>query len=201
MKKYNIIYADPAWTYDRQQVHTNSKDVCMKYNTMTLNDMKSLNIESIRKENCILIMWVTFPKLREGLELISSWGFEYKTNLFTWIKKNKKNTKTNFWGMGRYTRSNAEICLIATRGNPLKVLSHSIHSVIESPIREHSRKPDEVRDKIVELFGDLPRIELFARTKTEGWDVWGNEVKCDANLFHVMQNKKQLNDVNSGVEE
>lgn len=172
---YKIIYADPAWQYDRQQVHKNSKDACMKYQTMTLDDMKNMNVNEMAEKDSVLIMWVTFPKLQEGLELMKAWGFTYKTNLFTWIKKNKKSTTTNFWGMGRYTRANAEICLIGTKGKPLEVLSHSIHSVIETPIREHSRKPDEVRDKIIELFGDIPRIELFAREQKEGWDVWGNE--------------------------
>ena len=114
------------------------------------------------------------PKLNECFDLISSWGFEYKTCAFTWIKTNKKSDSL-FWGMGRWTRANPEVCLLAAKGTP-KRLSASVHSVVMSPIREHSRKPDEVRDRIVELVGDLPRIELFARQRVDGWDAWGNEV-------------------------
>ena len=78
-------------------------------------------------------------------------------------------------GMGNWTRSNPELCLLAIKGKP-KRISASVHSVIDTPIERHSKKPDIVRDKIVSLCGNLPRIELFARQKTEGWDVWGNEV-------------------------
>ncbi|KKL93358.1 hypothetical protein LCGC14_1875440, partial [marine sediment metagenome] len=128
----------------------------------------------------ILFIWTTSPKLNEVFSVIDAWGFEYKTKGFCWIKKNKK-ANTLFWGMGRWTRANSEDCLIATKGKPLRK-SASIHQIIEAPIREHSRKPDETRDRIVELVGDLPRIELFAREKTPGWDVWGNEVESDIEL-------------------
>ena len=102
--------------------------------------------------------------------------YDYKTIAFTWIKKNKKATDTNFWGMGSWTRSNPEYCLLAIRGNP-KAISHSIHSVIESPIEEHSKKPNIVRDKIVELCGHKKRIELFEREKYEGWESIGDQLK------------------------
>ena len=111
--------------------------------------------------------------LKEGLETIKRWGFTYKTCGFNWIKKNKKSDSL-FWGLGYWTRANSEICLLATKGNPKRV-SKSVHQVCVSRIREHSRKPDEIRDKIVELCGEIPRIELFARQHAEGWDCWGNE--------------------------
>jgi N6-adenosine-specific RNA methylase IME4 len=114
------------------------------------------------------------PKLNEVMEVIESWGFEYKTCGFTWVKKNKISNSW-FWGMGRWTRANAELCLIATKGKP-KRINAGIHSVIDTPIEKHSKKPNEVKDRIVELVGDLPRIELFARQTAEGWDSWGNEV-------------------------
>ena len=91
-----------------------------------------------------------------------------------WIKKNKKSDSL-FWGMGRWTRANAEICLIATKGNPKRQVAN-VHSVVMTPIEEHSKKPSEIRDRIVQLCGDLPRIELFARQHVTGWDCWGNEV-------------------------
>jgi len=92
-----------------------------------------------------------------------------------WVKRNKKSP-TWFWGMGRWTRANAELCLLATHGKP-KRINAGVHSVIDTPIEAHSKKPDEARKRIVKLCGDLPRIELFARQKTEGWDVWGNEIE------------------------
>lgn len=126
------------------------------------------------------------PKLQEGLDVIKAWGFEFKTCGFVWIKTNKlTNTQQasflpvdsfdSFVGMGRWTRANAEVCLIATKGKP-KRLSAAVRQVVYSPLQRHSQKPAEVRDRIVELMGDLPRVELFARDKTEGWDAWGNEV-------------------------
>ena len=115
------------------------------------------------------------PKLDECFEVIKAWGFEYKTVAFTWVKRNKK-APSWFWGMGRWTRANAELCLLATRGKP-KRISAAVSSIIDTPIEGHSKKPDIVRDRIIQLVGDLPRLELFARQKTEGWDVWGNEVK------------------------
>lgn len=110
--------------------------------------------------------------------MMESWGFQYKTAAFVWVKKYAKSGK-NFFGMGAYTRSNAEVCLIGITPK-LKakewVRSHSVRQIVESPVEEHSKKPDVVRDLIVELFGDLPRIELFARQRADGWDAWGNEV-------------------------
>ena len=127
-----------------------------------------------------MFLWTTFPKLYEAFDVINAWGFEYKTVAFVWIKRTKTD-KTWFTGLGYWTRSNAELCLLATRGKP-KRFSRAVHQLIISPIEEHSKKPDITRDKIVELAGNLPRIELFARRKTLGWDVWGNEVECDIEM-------------------
>lgn len=173
-KKYNIIYADPAWSYKDKSL--NRGGALKHYQTMSNVEIQNLQIQKISAENCILFIWATFPKIQEALDVIEHWGFEYKTMGFTWIKKNKKTTNTNFWGMGRWTRSNPEICLIATKGKP-KRINAGIHSVIETPIEKHSKKPDIVRDKITELVGDLPRIELFARETADGWDSWGNEIE------------------------
>ncbi len=172
-KKYNIIYADPPWSY-RDKALAGNRGAGCKYPVMSTDDIAKLPIDKITHDDCILFLWVTMPKLNECFDLIEKWGFTYKTCGFVWIKKNKRSG-TNFMGMGRWTRANAELCLIVTKGKP-KRISASVHSVIESPIEGHSKKPDIVRDKIVELMGDLPRIELFARQHVEGWDCWGNEV-------------------------
>lgn len=179
-KKYNIILADPPWAYSNysdnwHSTAINSRWVGKKYELMSYQEINDLPIDQIADKDCILFLWVTFPKLQEGLETIKHWGFKYKTCAFVWIKRNKKKN-TPFTGMGFWTRANAELCLLAVRGKPKRV-SKSVHQVIYSPIREHSRKPDEAREKIVSLIGDLPRIELFAREQVEGWDSWGDEVE------------------------
>jgi N6-adenosine-specific RNA methylase IME4 len=171
--KYNIIYSDPPWTY-RDKASSGKRGVHYKYDLMTLQDIKSLPVSQISADNSILFLWVTFPLLKEGLEVIESWGFKYKTIGFNWVKKNTK-TDSLFFGMGNFTRSGSELCLIGTKGKPKRV-NASIYSSVVEPIRKHSQKPDQVRDNIVKLMGDLPRVELFAREAHEGWDVIGNEV-------------------------
>lgn len=177
MKKYNIIYADPPWRYEQKGVQGAAE---RHYSTMTVEDICRMPIANICEKDCLLFMWATFPQLREALQVIHSWGFNYKTVAFVWLKQNKSG-KGWFYGLGFWTRGNAELCLLATRGKP-KRKSNRVHQFIISPLRGHSQKPDEAREKIVALVGDLPRIELFARQKTEGWDVWGNEVECDIQL-------------------
>ena len=175
-KKYNIIYADPPWQYKVWSRDTGlGRSAESHYSTMKKEDIQLLPVDKITAKDAALFLWVTYPCLEEGLELVKKWGFTYKTCAFSWIKFNKKNN-TPFVGMGYYTRANNEICLLATKGQPLKRISKSVRQVVFSKIREHSRKPDEVRQRIVDLFGDLPRIELFARQYADGWDCWGNEV-------------------------
>jgi N6-adenosine-specific RNA methylase IME4 len=173
-KKYNIIYADPAWSFKTYSDKGKGRSPDNHYSVMSLQDIKDLPVQDIADENCILFLWVTFPLLKEGFEVIDAWGFTYKTVGFNWVKKNKiKNSW--FWGLGYWTRSNAELCLLATKGN-IKRQSASVHQIIDTPIENHSKKPDIVKDKIIELIGDLPRIELFARTTADGWDSWGDEI-------------------------
>lgn len=141
---------------------------------MSMQEIWDLPVCDIAENDCVLFLWVTYPKLIDCMKTIEKWGFTYKTCAFSWVKKNKKSD-TWFWGLGYWTRANNEICLLATKGKPKRV-SKGVHQIVDDRIREHSRKPDCVRDRIVKLCGDLPRIELFARQKTPGWDVWGNEV-------------------------
>lgn len=172
-KKYDIIYADPPWSY-KDKALSGERGACCKYDVMTIEDILNLPIKNIEANNCILFMWVTMPFLKDCFKVIKSWGFNYKTCGFCWVKKTKNGK--NHLGMGHYTRGNAELCLIGIKGKKMKFKTRSLSQIVESKIREHSRKPDEVRDKIVELCGDIPRIELFARQYADGWDCWGNEV-------------------------
>lgn len=181
MKKYNIIYADPPWTFRVWSKKGEGRAAQSHYNCMTKEQIQQLPVENICAKDCVLFLWVIYPCLEEGMELIKKWGFKYKTCAFSWVKLNKKKD-TTFTGMGYYTRANNEICLLATKGKPLKRINKNVQQIVLSKIREHSRKPDEVRTRIVDLFGELPRIELFARQKVDGWDSWGNEVKCDIKL-------------------
>lgn len=182
-KKYQIIYADPPWSY-RDKAQSGKRGSSFKYNTMTIGELKNLGVFGIVDDNCVLFLWVTMPLLPWCFDVIPWWGFSYKTVGFVWIKRTIKNKL--HWGMGNYTRANAEICLLCTRGNS-KRISASVHSVIETfepitvdaPFRGHSKKPYEVRDKIVELMGDLPRIELFATERVLGWDSWGYGVEMN----------------------
>lgn len=174
-KKYNIIYADPPWkfqTYSERGSLRKSADC--HYPCMKPEDIMKLQVENIAAEDCVLFLWVTFPLLREGMETIHKWGFTYKTCGFNWIKRNKKSDGW-FMGLGYWTRSNSELCLLGTRGHPSRV-SKSVSQICDARIMSHSKKPDEVREKIVVLCGDVPRIELFARQEYEGWDCLGNEI-------------------------
>lgn len=144
---------------------------------MPYEEICELPVPKFAADNCVLFMWATFPKLEEAFEVIKAWGFKYSTVAFVWVKKNKKSDSW-FMGMCWWTRNNAEVCLVATRGHP-KRISRKVYQLIISPVEEHSKKPDIMRDKIIELMGDLPRVELFARQVPPGWDVWGNEVLND----------------------
>jgi N6-adenosine-specific RNA methylase IME4 len=170
-KKYQIIYADPPWSYNDKL----DKRRRLKYGTEDIEWIADLPVGDIADKDCTLFLWVTMPKLSEVWPVIERWGFTYKTVAFTWVKTIKLG-RSLAWGMGRWTRSNAELCLIATKGKP-KRAHKGIHSVVISPIREHSRKPDEIRNLIVKLCGDLPRIELFSRESIPGWDSWGNQAQ------------------------
>ena len=134
----------------------------------------NLPVQDIADKDCILFLWATYPKLQEALNTIEEWGFIFKTVAFTWVKQNKKSDGFHF-GLGYWTRGNPEICLLATKGKPKRVNKCVANLTIER-LADHSQKPAVIRDKIVQLMGDLPRIELFARQKADGWDYAGNDL-------------------------
>lgn len=172
-KNYNIIYADPPWAFNfKNRVGLSDEAKGRLYETMKAEDIVNLPVSEICDDNCMLFLWVMNSEIPLALDCIRAWGFKYKTVAFTWVKTTKNNYH---FGGGNWTRSNPELCLLATKGKP-KRISASIRNLQIHGLREHSRKPDEIRNEIVKLCGDLPRIELFARQKHEGWDCWGNEV-------------------------
>jgi len=169
-KKYQIIYADPPWSFNFHKRSLKSTDHL--YKTMRDKDILNLPISDIADTDCVLFLWVMNSKLPLALSCIETWGFQFVTVAFTWVKTTKN---TYHFGGGNWTRSNPEICLLGKKGN-IKRKSASVRNLVVEKVREHSKKPDRIRNDIVKLCGDLPRIELFAREKPKGWDVWGDEV-------------------------
>lgn len=172
-KKYKVIYADPPWHSNSQFGRDKKKGNAQHYPLMSVECIKDLPVRDISDDNCILFLWVVDTQLQDALDTIQAWGFTYKTVAFTWAKETTSG-KDHF-GVGMWTRKNPEICLLATKGSP-KRISASVRQLQRHKVREHSRKPDAIRNEIVTLCGNVPRIELFCRHPEDGWDVWGNEV-------------------------
>lgn len=183
--KFQIIYADPPWDYggkmqfDKSSIKGENegwkRDIFIsaanfKYPTVKTKDLKRIPIADICDDNCLLFMWVTNPHLAQGIELGTAWGFEYKTVAFVWDKMSHNP--------GQYTLSNCELCLVFKRGRiPRPRGARNIQQLVRIPRGEHSVKPDVVRDNIVKMFPTQRKIELFARSRTEGWEAWGLDVR------------------------
>jgi len=191
LKKYNIIYADPPWSYsDKMKGHQGAET---HYRTMDNNDICALPVQELADKDCCLFMWAVSPLLPEAMDVINSWGFKYKTVAFCWSKISSGGTWVS--NMGRWTMGNIELCLLATKGNPHRAIPN-VKQLVVAQRTVHSKKPDVVRKRIVELMGDLPRIELFARdngvrdmfnySRLDGWDAWGNEAGTDVELPQVI---------------
>lgn len=177
--KYQIIYADPPWSYNDKMNDRKSFSVVGQYETQSIEWIKSIKVAEITDDNCALFLWAVSPLLPEAFEVITAWGFNYKTMAFCWVKETPLfNSVAN---LGRWTMGSVEVCLLATRGKP-KRLNANIKQLVQDTRGQHSKKPDEVRRRIVTLMGDIPRVELFARQRFDGWDAWGNEVESDISL-------------------
>ena len=174
MKKYSIIYADPPWSYAWGKGKDGGNFAPEKhYPTMEIDEICGLGVSHLRDKNCALFLWATMPCLPDALRVMTAWGFKYKTCAFTWIKTKKDGLPLS--GMGSYTKSNAEICLLGMRGH-IKAADKTVPQVLMHPRLGHSVKPPIIRERIIQLFGDLPRVELFARQKEKGWDALGNGI-------------------------
>lgn len=200
-QKYQIIYADPPWNYGSRISRGSGTRTRFgngaegHYPLMRDRELLEMapQVQAITDQDAVMLMWATMPRLDFGIELLRAWGFKYSTVAYCWVKTTKaaemefrKPKLLSNWddftrllpakGPGGYTQSNVEAVLLGTRGKSLTVkpLPHS--QLIFAPRREHSRKPDEVRDRIVELFGDRTRVEMFARFPAPGWDAFGHGV-------------------------
>lgn len=174
--KYQIIYADPPWSYnDKMKGHSFSLD--HEYQTQSREWISSLPVGGIAAKDCVLFLWAVSPQLPEALQVMQAWGFKYKTVAFCWSKITKNFKPVS--NLGRWTMGNIELCLFGTKGKPTRLVKN-VKQMVVAIRTKHSKKPSEVRERIEILMGShLNKIELFAREKTEGWDVWGNEVESD----------------------
>lgn len=186
MNKYSIILADPPWEFRTRSEKGKGRSPDRHYPTMSTEAICALGVAGIAASNSLLFLWATYPRLPDALQVISAWGFIYKSVAFTWVKLNPSGVGFHL-GAGYWTRQNPELCLLATRGNPKRV-NKGVRNLIVSPRGRHSEKPPEIRDHIVQLIGDLPRIELFARQRVSGWSIWGNEAPGGSDIeLHTLR--------------
>ena len=182
MNKYDIIYVDPPWRYDFSK--SNSRKIENQYSTMSIDEICDLKVPSSKNSVCYL--WGTTAKLTEALLVLGSWGFKYKSSA-VWDKE--------IIGMGYWFRGQHEFLLVGTKGKfspPPKELR--ISSIIKERRTKHSKKPLIVKDLISSWYPDKSKIELFSREKTDGWDVWGNEVDSDIDLMTEVRQDAELKD-------
>ena len=176
-KRFGVIYADPPWPWetwggDSGKIRSAPDN---HYGTSPLDEIAKLPVARLAADDCALLMWCTAKHITVGnhIPIITAWGVTPSTFAFVWIKQTGKGLHT---GMGYYTRANAEICLLATKGSPLR-LATDVHQGVTAPVGEHSAKPEEVRRRIERLFPG-PYLELYGRKPVPGWTVWGNQVSA-----------------------
>lgn len=164
---YSVLLADPPWRYRTWSETNQKKSARQHYELMELDAIKALPVAPMCAADCVLFMWACNPMIPQALEVITAWGFTFKTVAFTWAKQSTTGAKWHM-GLGYWTRQNTEQCFLATRGKP-KVQAHDVRQLLISPRREHSRKPDE-QYAAIERLTTGNRVELFARHRRDGWD-------------------------------
>jgi N6-adenosine-specific RNA methylase IME4 len=181
---FPVVYADPAWQFETWSDAGKDRAPDQHYETMDIDALMRLPVADIVADDAALFLWVYQPMLREAMDLIGAWGFRLITVAFVWVKiKGPEGQGFLFLdqgaarkGLGYHTRAGTEQVWLATRGKGYERLSKSEPQTVFAAVREHSRKPDEIRTSIERLVGDVPKIELFARTQASGWAAWGNEI-------------------------
>jgi N6-adenosine-specific RNA methylase IME4 len=171
-RRYGAIYADPPWSFRNWSTKGTGRNAISHYDCLSFEKLAKLPVSKLAAEDCALFLWAVDPLLDKAFELIRAWGFEYKTVGFYWVKENKSGSGF-FTGLGYWTRANPEQCLMATRGSPRRI-GKDVRKLVVEARREHSRKPDQVRERIERLVRG-PYLELFARETKRGWDCWGNQ--------------------------
>jgi N6-adenosine-specific RNA methylase IME4 len=173
---FQLIYADPPWYFHARSEKGEGRSAKKHYPVMGLNEIAALPVSKIAAKNSILLLWAIDPMLHVAFDIIKAWDFKFKTVGFYWVKENIKSPGF-FSGLGYYTRANPEQCLLATRGMGLKRRDRSVQRLILAPRGRHSEKPVEAYNRIERLFGKVRRVELFARRRRAGWNVFGNQVQ------------------------
>ena len=173
---YQVIYADPPWHFRVRSEKGEGRSAKKHYPVMSLADISALPVSKIAANNSVLLIWAIDPMLDVAFDVIKAWNFQFKTVGFYWVKKNLKSAGF-FTGLGYYTRANPEQCLLATRGDGLERKDRSVQRLIVAPRGRHSEKPEEAYRGIERLFGNVSRVELFARSRRPGWDAFGNQVE------------------------
>jgi N6-adenosine-specific RNA methylase IME4 len=179
-QRFGVVYADPSWLFEAYSGKGKQRSAERHYDTLPLDEIKALPVARLAADDCALLLWAVSPELPGALEVIEAWGFDYKTVGFAWVKTTPSAECISLdgdglhRGMGYHTRSNIEVCLLATRGSPTR-LAADVPQVVVAPVGEHSAKPPEARRRIERLYPG-PYLELFARRPADGWTVWGNEV-------------------------
>lgn len=181
-KQYDIIYADPPWSFAPMGLKEDEvkkrgyfeRGASFHYDTMTNDDIKAMPVKDIAKKNALLWMWVCQPTLPVAIEVMEAWGFNYVTIGFIWIKSTSTSAGVKH-GMGWYTLSGAELCLVGKRGNGIKRRINNIKQVQRHNTLAHSQKPRRFQQDLTSMYPDNDKIELFARQTMKSWDVWGNE--------------------------
>lgn len=174
---FDIVLIDPPWDYDDKRDHKSAGMARSAYDVMSLSSIRELQPSSILSDNAAIFLWATGPKLSDAMYVIEAWNLKFLTVAFTWVKHYPKSP-SDYSGLGHYTKSGTEFCLLARKGKPLPRLRRDIRQIVHAPVTRHSAKPPEVRERIVQLFGDRPRAELFARDVCPGWTAWGDGVDC-----------------------
>lgn len=181
---FEVIYADPPWRFESWSDQGEGRSAVQHYDCMDLDAIAALPVSDIAARDAALFMWVIQPMLPEALKLIEAWGFTYKTVAFAWFKIKGEPEQLFLFadsgsvrkGMGYHTRSGMEQCWLATRGHGYERLTKGEAQAHLEGVREHSRKPEHFAHAIERLTGDVPKLEMFARTERPGWTAWGNQV-------------------------
>jgi N6-adenosine-specific RNA methylase IME4 len=178
---FRVLYADPPWRFKAWSHRGEGKGATQHYPCMSLEEICALPVAELAADDAALFLWVVQPMLPEAERVIKAWGFTFKTVAFVWIKMPPSWTPESprhepRLGLGYHTRSGAEQCWLAVRGRGYRRQAQGVPQVLHAPIRRHSQKPDEIATRIERLVGDVPRVELFARGRRDGWRRWGNEI-------------------------
>lgn len=172
--RFAVIAADPPWHWKTRSAKGEGRSARNHYDLMSLDDLKAMRpqIDAWAADDCVLLLWCINSMRQEPLDLIAAWGFEFKTVAFTWAKRNRKSEGWAM-GLGYWSRQNTEQVLLATRGRPRRI-GRDVLELIDSPRREHSRKPDEFYSRTERLLPG-PYLDVFARERRPGWEAWGFE--------------------------